>query len=120
MLIIKLALRNLLGAGLRTWLNVLVLSLSFVAIILSMGFNDGIMNQVSTAMINSEIGGGQYWHEAYDPFDPFTITDSHGVLPAAVQDRVRAGEISPILVSQATIYPEGRRHLPVVVLWRAV
>ncbi|MCK7490031.1 MAG: hypothetical protein MZU79_07255 [Anaerotruncus sp.] len=30
MTILKLALKNLLGAGLRTWLNVFVLSLSFV------------------------------------------------------------------------------------------
>lgn len=33
MLIIKLAFRNLMGAGLRTWLNVFVLSLVFVMII---------------------------------------------------------------------------------------
>jgi putative ABC transport system permease protein len=32
-LAIKLAWRNLIGAGLRTWLNVLVLSFSFVVII---------------------------------------------------------------------------------------
>jgi len=30
---LKLALRNLLGARLRTWLNVIVLSFAFVAII---------------------------------------------------------------------------------------
>ena len=33
MLIIKLAFRNIVGAGLRTWLNVFVLSLAFVIII---------------------------------------------------------------------------------------
>jgi len=33
----KLAFKNLLGAGLRTWLNVFVLSLSFVLIIFVRG-----------------------------------------------------------------------------------
>ena len=33
MMILRLALRNLLGAGLRTWLNAAVLSLVFLAIL---------------------------------------------------------------------------------------
>ncbi|MCK7489841.1 MAG: hypothetical protein MZU79_06145 [Anaerotruncus sp.] len=41
MTILKLALKNLLGAGLRTWLNVFVLSLSFVLIIFSQGLLEG-------------------------------------------------------------------------------
>ncbi len=46
MLIIKLALRNILSAGLRTWLNVIALSFSFVAIVLLQGFYDGLNDQV--------------------------------------------------------------------------
>ena len=41
MISFKLALRNLLGAGLRTWLNVIVLSFSFVVIIWMKGLLDG-------------------------------------------------------------------------------
>jgi len=108
MITLKLAFRNIMGAGLRTWLNVIVLSMSYVIIIWQQGFLEGWNRQATRDTIAWEIGGGQYWHEAYDPFDPFTLMDSHGVLPAAVQDRVQAGEITPILVSQATIYPEGR------------
>jgi hypothetical protein len=45
MIIPKLALRNLLGAGLRTWLNVVVLSLSFVLIIWLQGLYKGMGDQ---------------------------------------------------------------------------
>jgi putative ABC transport system permease protein len=108
MVTLKLALRNLLGAGLRTWLNVIVLSMSYVMIIFNQGILKGWDKQATRDTIAWEIGGGQYWHQAYDPFDPFTIIDSHGVPPKSMQDKIRAGELTPILVSQATIYPEGR------------
>lgn len=108
MVTLKLAIRNLLGAGLRTWLNVIVLSLSYVMIIFNQGILKGWDKQATRDTIAWEIGGGQYWHEAYDPFDPFTIIDSHGVPSQSMQDKIREGELTPILVSQATIYPEGR------------
>ena len=41
MLAIKLAFKNLLGAGLRTWLNVTVLSIAFVIIVFYNGMLDG-------------------------------------------------------------------------------
>lgn len=108
MLTFKLAFRNLIGAGLRTWLNVIVLSMSYVMIIMMQGLIKGWDKQATRDTIAWEIGGGQYWHEAYDPFDPFTIIDSHGVPSQSMQDKIRDGELMPILVSQATIYPEGR------------
>ena len=84
MITFKLALRNLIGAGLRTWLNAIVLSMSYVLIIWQQGFLEGWNRQATRDTIAWEIGGGQYWHEAYDPFDPFTINDSHSLLPASV------------------------------------
>ena len=54
----KLAYRNLIGAGLRTWLNVFVLSLSFVIIIMHKGMLDGWNVQARVDMINWQIGGG--------------------------------------------------------------
>ncbi len=108
MLIPNLAIKNLLGAGLRTWLNVFVLSLSFVAIIGMQGLYEGMNRQASTALMQSEYGGGQYWQKDYDPYDPLTFEDSHGELPAALADQVTAGNALPVLVTQATAYPNGR------------
>ena len=56
MLIPKLALRNLLGAGLRTWLNVFVLSLSFITIIFLQGMYSGMLKQVEVATFRTETG----------------------------------------------------------------
>jgi len=108
MLAFKLALRNILGAGLRTWLNVIVLSFSFIIIIWLKGLLEGWDRQARNDMIKWEIGGGQYWHAAYDPFDPFTLSDSHGTIPDVLNDSVNNGSIVPVLLSQGTIYPNGR------------
>jgi len=108
MIIPRLALKNLLGAGLRTWLNVVVLSLSFVLIIFLQSLYKGMGDQAKQAKIDIEFAGGQYWHESYDPFDPLTLEDAHGVVPDPIQEKIDKGEATPILVTQATIYPEGR------------
>ena len=108
MLILKLALRNILGAGLRTWLNVVALSFSFVTIIFLQGMYNGMNNQVERATIDALYGGGQFWQKAYDPFDPLTLVDAHAPIPAELQALVKNDEAVPILICQATIYPEGR------------
>jgi len=99
----QLAYRNLIGAGLRTWLNVGVLSFAFVLIILYNGILDGWNQQARTDTIAWEYGQGQLRSGEYDPYDPFTVLDGHGVLP----ERKQEGLI-PILLRQGTIYPDGR------------
>lgn len=101
-LAIQLAYRNLIGAGLRTWLNVAVLSFSFVIIIFFNGLMDGWNQQAKTDTIAWEIGEGHLRNAAYDPFDAFTLEDGHAEIPVGISG------ISPILIQQGTIYPEGR------------
>lgn len=113
MIIFRLALRNLVRAGLRTWLNVFVLSLAFVAIILMQGVNQGIIEQASRSMIDSELGGGQYWQATYDPYDPLTLEDAHAPLPPPLRQMVANQKAIALLVTQGTIYPGGRM-LPVL------
>ncbi len=108
MITVKLALRNLLGAGLRTWLNVIVLSFSFVVIISLKGTIDGWDRQAKMDMISWEIGGGQYWQKSYDPDDPFTLIDSHDKIPEKWKKPISGGEMAPILIAQGTLYPSGR------------
>lgn len=107
-LAIKLAIRNLIGAGLRTWLNVIVLSFSYVIIIWMNGVMIGWEEQAKHDMTNWQIGGGQYWHHTYDPYDPFSITDSHASIPTEFESEVAKGDMEPILIVQGTIYPQGR------------
>lgn len=114
MLAIKLAWRNLIGAGLRTWLNVIVLSFSFVVIIWMKGIMTGWDHQAKTDMTHWEIGGGQYWHEAYDPYDPMTLYDSHAPIPGQLLPGIQKGDIEPSLLVQGTLYPQGRMKSVVV------
>ena len=110
MIIPRLALRNLLGAGLKTWLNVVVLSFAFVIIIWMQGLYDGMGGQARVATTDAEYGGGQYWQEDYNPFDPLSIQDAHAVIPESLQTQIDKGLATGVLISQATIYPEGRLH----------
>jgi ABC-type lipoprotein release transport system permease subunit len=99
----QLAYKNLVGAGLRTWLNVGVLSFAFVTIIFFNGLIDGWNEQARRDSIEWDYGNGQLVNAAYDPFDPFTIQDGHGVLPPE-----KAEHLVPVLIRQASIYPGGR------------
>ncbi|HDP95365.1 MAG TPA: FtsX-like permease family protein [Candidatus Aminicenantes bacterium] len=108
MIIPRLAFRNVWGAGLRTWLNVISLSFAFVAIIFLQGLYNGMSRQVEKATMDAQYAGGHYWQEDYDPYDPLTLDDAHAVVPPALADQVAAGDAVPILVRPATIYPNGR------------
>lgn len=108
MLILQLAYRNIIGAGLRTWLNVIVLSLAFVLIILGQGMMAGMTIQIKSRMIESELGGGQIRQKNYDPFDPLSLEDSHAVIPPAYRQLIDKQQATPILVRPGSIYPGGR------------
>jgi len=108
MIAFKLAIRNLLGAGLRTWLNVIVLSITFILILMIHGFIQGWNKQAMNDMKEWEVGGGQYWHTEYDPHDPFTLEESHRDIPESVLNETLKVNYCPVLISQATIYPQGR------------
>ena len=107
-MILKLALKNILGAGLRTWLNIFVLSLALVAIVWMQGFVAGMDKQATDALVNAEYGGGQYWHELYDPYDPLSLQDAHDILPPPLDDLVGEDKAIPILITQGTLYIRGR------------
>jgi putative ABC transport system permease protein len=107
-LLFKLAAKNLIGAGLRTWLNVIVLSFSFLIIIWHKGLLDGWDRQAKNETIKWETGGGQYWQKNYDPYDPFSLTEAHSKIPLIFDTLISKGEIASILITQGTIYPRGR------------
>ena len=107
-MLFKIALKNLLGAKLRTFLNVFVTSISFFMIIFMTGLYDGMRQHAKQVTIDTEIAGGAYWHPMYDPLDPMSFENSHSKLPAYIDALVKEKRAVPILVSQAAIYPNGR------------
>ena len=112
-MLFKIAIKNLLGAKLRTWLNVFVTALSFFMIILFSAMYDGMREHAKQVTIDTEIAGGAYWHPDYDPLDPMTFEDAHAIPPSAVKALVNQGKAFSVLVSQASIYPNGR-IMPVI------
>ncbi|MEA4974306.1 MAG: FtsX-like permease family protein [Paludibacter sp.] len=108
MTLIKTAFRSLIGNGLKTWLNVFVLSISFVMIILMQGILQGWSKQATEDAVRWEIADGQYWQEKYDPHDPFTLDSSTVKIPEVFATDIKNHLIEPVLITQGTIYPDGR------------
>ena len=112
-MLFKIAIKNLLGARLRTWLNVFVTALSFFMIILFSAMYDGMREHAKQVTVDTEIAGGAYWHPKYDPMDPMTFEDAHSKIPRDLQLLIDQEKAVPVLVSQASIYPNGR-IMPVI------
>ena len=108
MIIPKLAFKNIYGAGLRTWLSAIALSFSFVAIIFLQGLYKGMTDQAEKATMDAQYAGGHYWQSDYDPYDPLTLDDAHGNIPDDLKKLIAEQKAVPILIRQATIYPNGR------------
>jgi putative ABC transport system permease protein len=112
-MLFKIAIKNLIGAKLRTFLNVFVTSISFFVILFISGMYDGMRQYAKQTTIDTEIAGGSYWHPNYDPLDPMSFEESHSPIPDNVKNLIDSKEAFPILVSQASIYPNGRM-MPVI------
>jgi ABC-type lipoprotein release transport system permease subunit len=98
----QLAYKNLMGAGLRTWLNVGVLSFAFIIILFYNGWIDGWNEQARKDTIEWEYAHGHVYHADYDPIDPFTITDAFGSMDH------NPDQLTPVLIRHASLYPDGR------------
>ena len=107
-MLFNIAIKNLVGAGIRTWLNVFVTSVSIFMIIFSSGMYTGMKQHAMNVSIDTEIAGGAFWHPNYDPYDPITFEDSHSITPSILTDLVKSNDALEVLVSQASIYPDGR------------
>ena len=89
LMLFKIAFKNLLGAKLRTFLNVFVTSISFFMIIFVSGLYDGMRQHAKQVTIDTEIAGGAYWHPMYDPMDPLLFEDAHSTLPLEIEGLVQ-------------------------------
>ncbi len=108
MLTLRLALRNVLGTGIRAWLNALIISIALVVATWNQGLVSGMDEQAARAAQAIEFGGGQYWQEKYDPYDPLTLEEAHAPLPPALQTMVANSRAAAVLILQGSIYPRGR------------
>ena len=112
-MLFKIAIKNLFGAKLSTGLNVFITSISFFLVIFVSGMYDGMREHAKNITIETEIAGGTYWHPEYDSMDPRTFEDSHSIIPTKIKKLVDQKQAFAVLVSQASIYPNGR-IMPVI------
>ena len=112
-MLFKIAIKNLLGARLRTILNVFVTSFSFFIILLMSGMYDGMLQHAKNVTIDTEIAGGAYWNPNYDPLDPMSFEDAHSIIPNEIKSLVDQQKAFPVLVSQDSIY-HGDRIIPAI------
>jgi putative ABC transport system permease protein len=103
-LIFKLAWRNIIGGGFRTWLNVFILSVVIVTIIGFHGMYTGWQKDGENGIIKWHVAGGQYWQQDFDPYDSFSYDESRGEMPEIVPDE----DAVEFIVGQGVIYPQGR------------
>jgi putative ABC transport system permease protein len=108
MIMLKLAIRNLVGAGLRTWLNIFILSIAYVAIIGMQGIYEGMNDYISRVTIEYDAGAGQWWTPGYDPYDALSFDDAHSTIPSELNALIDKGQATAVLARPATIYPNGR------------
>lgn len=101
-LALQLAYKNLIGAGLRTWLNVIVLSFALVIIIFFNALLVGWNNQAKQDTIAWDVANGHLLSKNYDPYNAFTWQDGYDNLPKDINN------LTPVLVQQGSIYPNGR------------
>lgn len=107
-MIIKTAFKNIIGAGKRTWLNVFVLSFTMIIMVAFNALIDGWVEETRIESQNWEMGDGQLWHPDYDRYDIFTLQDAHGEVPDPLKQAVRDKSLAAVLLTQATVYPQGR------------
>ncbi|OGG99540.1 MAG: hypothetical protein A2600_08660 [Candidatus Lambdaproteobacteria bacterium RIFOXYD1_FULL_56_27] len=107
-MIFQLALKNLWAGRLRTWLNLLVLSLTLGTMIFIQALMEGTLEQMLKARMAEEVGGGQLWFGPYDPLDPLSLEKANGPLPPEVALAVDRGEATVVLALFGTAYPQGR------------
>ena len=107
-LLLRTAWRNILGAGMRTWLNVSILSFVLVIMVAYNALLDGWFDKTRKESVEWEYASGQIWSEQYDPYDQLTLPDAHAKIPQTLNSLVDENEITPVLVVPASIFPQGR------------
>lgn len=107
-MVFKLAWKNIHGAGLRSIINVFIISLVMIGIMWMQGMYAGWMRMAERQSREWQNGDGRYTFRSYDKYDPFSWDKSNGKIPSELQSLINNNEAVPILISQGAIYPQGR------------
>lgn len=107
-MILRLAYRNIVANGWRSITNMLVLSVVLIIVVWMQAMYFSWIRLAETQQTDWEYAKGMLRVRSYDPADPFSWEDSHAPISAEMQASVQRGELMPVLLSPASIYPQGR------------
>jgi len=113
-MILRLAFRNIVNNGWRSLINIVVVAIVLIVMVWMQAMYFSWIRLAETQQIDWEYGKGMLREKSYDPYDPFTIEDANAPIPPELEVGVADGDLVPVLLAPASIYPEGRMMSAVV------
>jgi len=107
-MIFRLALRNIIGNGWRSFINILIIAIVMIGMIFMESMYHSWTLLAKTQQKEWESGKGMFRVNSYDPFDAFSWDKSFEPLPDELRPVIERQEAVPILFSPGVIYPGGR------------
>lgn len=104
-MLIKLALRNIIGYGWRSLINMMIIAIILIGMVWMEAMYYSWISLGKTQSRQWEYLVGLFQVEGYDPFDAFTWEDSHAPVPPQLETAVASGGAIPVLLSPGVIYP---------------
>ncbi|MCB5247935.1 MAG: FtsX-like permease family protein [Candidatus Cloacimonetes bacterium] len=108
-MIFKLALRNIIGNGWRSLINIGIIAAVLISLIWMEAMWYSWLVLAKTQQKQWEFASGMLRSKNYDPYDTFSWEKSYAPIPAEVLPHVESGDIVPILYAPSVIYPGGRQ-----------
>ena len=110
-MIFRIALKNFLRQGMRSFLNVLVTALAMVAVVFNLSLYNGFQDQAVRNMVSTDVAGGHYRMPGFDLLSPMEWEDQTFKVPDTFS-RLSPSDKTEVLVLQGQIFPN-RRLFPV-------
>ncbi|MDD3578869.1 MAG: FtsX-like permease family protein [Candidatus Cloacimonetes bacterium] len=107
-MILRLAFRNIINDGWRSLINVVVISIVLIIMVWMQAMYYSWIRLAEIQQSEWEYGEGMLRVRAYDPYDAFSFEDSYAPVPGELKPGIESGEVVPVLLAPASIYPQGR------------
>lgn len=108
-MIFKLALRNIIGNGWRSLINIFIIAAVLIGLIWMEAMWYSWLVLSKTQQQQWEFASGILRSENYDPYDAFSWEKSYSPIPTEFRPHVETGDVVPILYAPGVIYPGGRQ-----------
>jgi len=107
-MIFRLALKNIIGNGWRSLINILIIAIVMIGMIFMESMYHSWTQLAKTQQTEWEFGKGMFRVNSYDPDDAFSWDKSFEPIPDELLPVIARQEAVPILFSPGVIYPGGR------------